>query len=110
MTSLFATNDYRIGLANNPASSMTPMGAGGILLGRSSRESSRADGKRGSHCRVRRRRRFCSPPTRQPADLLRLANAIPAGNLTVRPKLLEAIGEAFLRHVEEVLCARSTAC
>ena len=40
------------------------------------------------------------------ADLIRLANAIPAGNLTVRPKLLEAIGEAFLRHVEEVLCAR----
>ena len=40
------------------------------------------------------------------ADLIRLAHAIPAGNLTVRPKLLEAIGEAFLRHVEEVLCAR----
>jgi len=40
------------------------------------------------------------------ADLIRLANAIPAGNLTVRPKLLEAIGDAFLRHVEEVLCAR----
>lgn len=40
------------------------------------------------------------------ADLIRLANAIPAANLTVRPKLLEAIGEAFLRHVEEVLCAR----
>ncbi len=34
------------------------------------------------------------------ADLIRLANAIPAANLTVRPKLLEAIGEAFLRHVE----------
>ena len=40
------------------------------------------------------------------ADLVRLAHAIPAANLTVRPKLLEAIGEAFLHHVEEVLCAR----
>ena len=40
------------------------------------------------------------------ADLIRLANAIPAGNLTVRPKLLEAIGEALLSHVEDVLCAR----
>ena len=40
------------------------------------------------------------------ADLIRLAHAVPAGNLTVRPKLLEAIGEALLRHVEEVLCAR----
>ena len=40
------------------------------------------------------------------ADLVRLANAIPAANLTVRPKLLEAIGEAFVSHVEDVLCAR----
>lgn len=40
------------------------------------------------------------------ADLIRLAHAVPCSNLTVRPKLLEAIGEAFLRHVEEVLCAR----
>ena len=40
------------------------------------------------------------------ADLIRLAHAVPAGNLTVRPKLLEAIGEAVLRHVEDVLCAR----
>ncbi len=40
------------------------------------------------------------------ADLVRLANAIPAGNLTVRPKLLEAIGEALVGHVEDVLCAR----
>ena len=40
------------------------------------------------------------------ADLLRLAHAVPADNLTVRPKLLEAIGEALLIHVEDVLCAR----
>lgn len=40
------------------------------------------------------------------ANLIRLAHAVPASNLTVRPKLLEAIGEALLRHVEEVLCAR----
>ena len=40
------------------------------------------------------------------ADLIRLANAIPAANLTVRPKLLEAIGEALVGHVEDVLCAR----
>lgn len=40
------------------------------------------------------------------ADLIRLAHAIPACNLTVRPKILEAIGEAVLRHVEDVLCAR----
>lgn len=40
------------------------------------------------------------------ADLIRLAHAVPADNLTVRPKLLEAIGEAVLRHVEDVLCAR----
>ena len=40
------------------------------------------------------------------ADLIRLAHAVPAGNLTVRPKLLEAIGEAFVSHVEDVLCAR----
>lgn len=40
------------------------------------------------------------------ADLIRLAHAVPTGNLTVRPKLLEAIGEAVLLHVENVLCAR----
>lgn len=40
------------------------------------------------------------------ADLIRLAHAVPADNLTVRPKLLEAIGEALLIHVEDVLCAR----
>ena len=40
------------------------------------------------------------------ANLIRLAHAVPAGNLTVRPKILEAIGEVFVSHVEEVLCAR----
>ena len=40
------------------------------------------------------------------ADLVRIANAIPAANLTVRPKLLEAIGESLVSHVEAVLCAR----
>ena len=40
------------------------------------------------------------------ANLIRLAHAVPAGNLTVRPKILEAIGEVFVSHVEDVLCAR----
>lgn len=40
------------------------------------------------------------------ANLIRLAHAVPAGNITVRPKLLEAIGEVFVSHVEDVLCAR----
>lgn len=40
------------------------------------------------------------------ANLIRLAHAVPASNLTVRPKILEAIGEVFVSHVEDVLCAR----
>lgn len=107
MTSLFATNDYRIGLANNPCEPHDPLreqeeSCWDEAADRAAEMMTRADaiaeyaddGGSAVHLPA------------ELADLIRLAHAIPAGNLTVRPKILEAIGEAFLRHVEEVLCAR----
>ena len=107
MTSLFATNDYRIGLANNPCEQYDPRWeqeescwdeaaerAAELMESAEAIAEYADDGGSAVHLPANL------------ADLLRIANAIPAGNLTVRPKLLEAIGDAFLRHVAEVLCAR----
>lgn len=107
MTSLFATNDYRIGLANNPCEPHDPLreqeeSCWDEAAERAAEMMTRADaiaeyaddGGSAVHLPA------------ELADLIRLAHAIPAGNLTVRPKILEAIGEAVLRHVEDVLCAR----
>lgn len=107
MTSLFATNDYRIGLANNPCEPHDPLreqeeSCWDEAADRAAEMMTRADaiaeyaddGGSAVHLPA------------ELADLIRLAHAIPAGNLTVRPKILEAIGEAVLRHVEDVLCAR----
>ena len=107
MTSLFALNDYRIGLASNPCEPHDPLreqeeSCWDEAADRAAEMMTRADaiaeyaddGGSAVHLPA------------ELADLIRLAHAIPAGNLTVRPKILEAIGEAVLRHVEDVLCAR----
>ena len=107
MTSLFALNDYHIGQMHAPCEPHDPLreqeeSCWDEAADRAAEMMTRADaiaeyaddGGSAVHLPA------------ELADLIRLAHAIPAGNLTVRPKILEAIGEAVLRHVEDVLCAR----
>ena len=100
MTSLFAINDYTLGLpavGPNVDAAHADEARWDEAADRAAELMQDAE----AYHAIRRRRRPLSLPA-ELADLIRLAHAVPAGNLTVRPKLLEAIGEAFVSHVEDV--------